>query len=145
MAFNCKKRGFCPACGARRMAETAALLADDVLPVRWVRHWVLSLPYARRFLPATDLDTLTGVLGAAYRAISGCLLEATGPARTTDGPGRPFVGLRGCRPKADSAEQHALQGKLVPPVRSSIRFHIAANWNCPRRQIAASSRDEHGY
>ena len=25
VAFSCKKRGFCPSCGARRMAETAAL------------------------------------------------------------------------------------------------------------------------
>jgi hypothetical protein len=24
--------GFCPSCGARRMAESAALLVDDVLP-----------------------------------------------------------------------------------------------------------------
>ena len=33
VAFSCKKRGFCPSCGARRMAETAALLADEVLPL----------------------------------------------------------------------------------------------------------------
>ena len=32
VAFSCKRRGFCPSCGARRMAETAALLVDDVLP-----------------------------------------------------------------------------------------------------------------
>jgi hypothetical protein len=32
VAFSCKRRGFCPSCGARRMAETAALLADEVLP-----------------------------------------------------------------------------------------------------------------
>jgi ribosomal protein S27E len=28
VAFSCKKRGFCPSCAARRMAETAALLAQ---------------------------------------------------------------------------------------------------------------------
>lgn len=32
VAFSCKKRGFCPSCGARRMADTAALLADEVFP-----------------------------------------------------------------------------------------------------------------
>ncbi len=32
VAFRCKRRGFCPSCGARRMAESAALLVDDVLP-----------------------------------------------------------------------------------------------------------------
>jgi hypothetical protein len=29
VAFSCKKRGFCPNCGACRMAETAALLSDE--------------------------------------------------------------------------------------------------------------------
>jgi ribosomal protein S27E len=28
VAFSCKRRGFCPSCGARRMAESAALLVD---------------------------------------------------------------------------------------------------------------------
>ncbi len=32
VAFSCKKRGFCPACGARRMTETAAHLVDHVIP-----------------------------------------------------------------------------------------------------------------
>jgi hypothetical protein len=31
-AFSCKRRGFCPTCGARRMAETAAHLVDHVIP-----------------------------------------------------------------------------------------------------------------
>lgn len=32
-AFSCKCLGFCPSCGARRMAESAALLVDDVFPM----------------------------------------------------------------------------------------------------------------
>ena len=32
VAFSCKRRGFCPSCGTRRMAESAALLADTVFP-----------------------------------------------------------------------------------------------------------------
>jgi len=32
VAFSCKKRGFCPSCGAKRMVEHAALLVDDILP-----------------------------------------------------------------------------------------------------------------
>ena len=35
VAFSCKRRGFCPSCGARRMAESAALLVDDVLCSPW--------------------------------------------------------------------------------------------------------------
>jgi len=38
VAFSCKNRGFCPSCGARRMAEPAALLADAVLPEQPLRH-----------------------------------------------------------------------------------------------------------
>jgi hypothetical protein len=53
VAFSCKKRGFCPSCGPRRMAETAALPADEVLPERPLRQWVLSLPQALRFLLAS--------------------------------------------------------------------------------------------
>jgi len=31
VAFSCKRCGFCPSCGARRMAQTVALLVDRVL------------------------------------------------------------------------------------------------------------------
>ena len=81
VAFSCKKRGFCPSCGARRMAETAALLADEVLPVRPLRQWVLSLPHALRFLLATDPDALTLVLGVVYRTISRHLIHKAGLTR----------------------------------------------------------------
>ena len=87
VAFSCKKRGFCPSCGGRRMAETAALLADEVLPERPLRQWVLSLPFALRFLLATDPDSLTRVLRAVYRAISGFLLQKAGLTRATGFPG----------------------------------------------------------
>lgn len=87
VAFSCKKRGFCPSCGARRMVETAALLADEVLPERPLRQWVLSLPYALRFLLATDPDSLTLVLGVVYRAISGHLLAKAGLTRAIGSTG----------------------------------------------------------
>lgn len=32
MPFSCKRGGFCPSCGARRMADSAALLVDEILP-----------------------------------------------------------------------------------------------------------------
>jgi ribosomal protein S27E len=43
VAFSCKRRGFCPSCGARRMADSAAYLVDEVLPKRPIRQWVLSV------------------------------------------------------------------------------------------------------
>ena len=45
VAFSCKRRGFCPSCGARRMAESSALLVDEVFPHQSVRQWVLSFPF----------------------------------------------------------------------------------------------------
>ena len=32
VAFSCKRRGFCPSRGARRMVDSATLRVDDVLP-----------------------------------------------------------------------------------------------------------------
>jgi hypothetical protein len=45
VAFSCKGRGFCPRCGACRMAERAAHLVDQVFPDVPVRQWVFSLPH----------------------------------------------------------------------------------------------------
>ena len=70
VAFSCKKRGFCPSCGARRMADSATLLVDDVLPSQPMRQWVLSVPFPLRFLFASSPKAMTGVLGIVYRAIS---------------------------------------------------------------------------
>jgi hypothetical protein len=83
VAFSCKKRGLRPSCGARRMAETAALMADEVLPEGLLRQWVLSLPHALRFLLATDPDALTLVPGVVYLSISCCLVGKAGLTRAT--------------------------------------------------------------
>ena len=45
VAFSCKRRGFCPSCGARRMAESSALLVDEIFPHQSVRQWLLSFPF----------------------------------------------------------------------------------------------------
>jgi hypothetical protein len=46
VAYSCKRRGFCPSCGGRRMADTAAHLVDRVFPEVPVRQWVVSVPFA---------------------------------------------------------------------------------------------------
>jgi hypothetical protein len=55
--------------------DSAALLADEVLPKKPLRQWVLSLPLALRFLLATDPRALTQVLGIVYRTISAHILK----------------------------------------------------------------------
>jgi hypothetical protein len=44
---GCKRRGLFPSCGARRMAESAALLVDEVFPEQPMRQGVLSVPFPR--------------------------------------------------------------------------------------------------
>lgn len=82
VAFSCKRRGFCPSCGARRMAETAALLVDDVLPHKPIRQWVLSFPYPLRFLLANNPQVLSKVLGIVNRVISTHLIKKAGVKAT---------------------------------------------------------------
>jgi hypothetical protein len=64
------------------MAESAALLADEVLPERPLRQWALSLPHALRFLLATNPAALTQVLGVVYRTIARHLIGKAGLTRT---------------------------------------------------------------
>ena len=78
VAFSCKRRGFCPSCGARRMVESAAHRVDHVLPQQPIRQWVLTFPYALRFLFAAQPQILSQVLGVVYRAISTYLIKKTG-------------------------------------------------------------------
>jgi hypothetical protein len=57
--LSCKRRGVCPSCNGRHMAQTAAHLADHVIPPVPVRQWVISVP-----------KRLRGVLGERPKAIA---------------------------------------------------------------------------
>ncbi len=46
-----------------------------------MRQWVLSLPFALRYLLATRPEVITQVLGIVYRAISGHLIHKAGLTR----------------------------------------------------------------
>jgi len=83
VAFSCKRRGFCPSCGARRMAESAALLVDEVFPQQPVRQWVLSIPFPLRFLFASRPAIMGEVLGIVYRCIATHLIQKAGFTRKT--------------------------------------------------------------
>jgi ribosomal protein S27E len=78
VAFSCKRRGFCPSCGEGRMAEGAALLVDEVLPREPMRQWLLSVPFALRYLFATDPVVMGQVLGYVTRAIASHVAKAAG-------------------------------------------------------------------
>jgi ribosomal protein S27E len=78
VAFSCKRRGFCPSCGARRMVDSAALLVDEVLPRVPYRQWVLSVPFQLRFLFASYPELMGKALGIVYRTIATWLIHQAG-------------------------------------------------------------------
>ncbi len=83
VAFSCKRRGFCPSCGARRMAESAALLIDEVFPKEPIRQWVLSFPFQLRFLLARHPELMGKVWGIFYRTLSTHLIKKAGHTKAT--------------------------------------------------------------
>ncbi len=83
VAFSCKRRGFCPSCGARRMTESAALLTDKVLPEEPIRQWVLSVPFPLRFLFAAEPAAMGQVPGIVCRALASALIRKAGLTLTT--------------------------------------------------------------
>jgi hypothetical protein len=44
LAFSCKGRGLCPSCGAKRAAEFAAFLKDEVAADVGHAQWVFTVP-----------------------------------------------------------------------------------------------------
>ena len=52
------------------MADSAALLVDDILPHQPMRQWVLSVPFPLRFLFASKPAVMGKVLGIVHRAIA---------------------------------------------------------------------------
>src|SRR6266566_962611 len=66
LAFSCKRRGFCPSCAGRRMAQTAAHLVECVIPWVPTRQWVVSVPIPLRYWTA-PLKELTAKVHTIIR------------------------------------------------------------------------------
>jgi hypothetical protein len=56
LPFSCKRRGFCPSCAGRRMAQMAAHLVEQVIPWVPTRQWVVSVPIPLRYWLASSRD-----------------------------------------------------------------------------------------
>jgi hypothetical protein len=67
--FSCKAKAVCPSCVGRRMAETAAFLVDQVLPVARWRQWTLSFPIQIRLLLVREPKQLSKVVTTFLRAV----------------------------------------------------------------------------
>lgn len=64
VARSCKRRGFCPSCCGRRMADTAVHLEQGVLPAVRIRHWICTLPWGLRALLGYDRELCAEVVRA---------------------------------------------------------------------------------
>jgi hypothetical protein len=76
--YSCKSRSFCPSCGGRRMAETAAHLVDHVFPEVPVRQWVLSVPFPLRYRLAYDSSLVRDVAQIFVRTIFSSIRRRAG-------------------------------------------------------------------
>jgi hypothetical protein len=56
LAFRCTKRGLCPSCAGRRMAQQTAHLVEQVIPWVPTRPWVVSLPIPLRYWMAPSRE-----------------------------------------------------------------------------------------
>jgi hypothetical protein len=129
LAFSCKRRGFCPSCGARRMSQTAAHLVDRVIPHVPVRQWVLSLPIPLRVLLAAQPELVTPVLQVVQRVVERRLLDHTG-LKSDEGQG----GAVTLSPETNSPVDclclaKGLASGQARPARLIQRFGSAANLN----------------
>ncbi len=78
VGFSCGGRGFCGRCGGRRMNDTAAYLADQVLVGVPVRQWVLTVPWWLRARLQYDNALTSVVLGVFIRTVHGWLRRRCG-------------------------------------------------------------------
>src|SRR5713226_9178321 len=70
LPFSCKRRGFCPSCAGRRMAQMAAHLVEQVIPWVPTRQWVVSVPVPLRYWMAASRD-LTATVHTIIRTTIG--------------------------------------------------------------------------
>ena len=70
VGFSCKRRGFCPSCLGRRMADTAAFCVDHLFPRVPVRQFVLTVPVRLRFRMVYSPGLTTAVLRCFIAAIT---------------------------------------------------------------------------
>src|SRR6056297_3445848 len=61
VAFSCKKRGYCPSCCAKRMAEASHHLVDNVLPFIPYRQFVISFPIPMRYWIHTNKKLFSSI------------------------------------------------------------------------------------
>ncbi len=78
VAFSCKGRGLCPSCGAKRAAELAAFLVDEVVEDVGHAQWVFTIPKMLRVYFLHHRELLGELSRAAAETVKELLAEAAG-------------------------------------------------------------------
>jgi hypothetical protein len=124
VAFSCKGRGVCPSCNGRHMAQTAAHLADHVIPPVPVRQWVISVPKRLRGFLADRPAAVRALKKIFLAEIERLLCAAAVVTIDADAPGsaRPRLGGISFLHRFGSALNHHVHlhacvtdGVFVPP------------------------------
>src|SRR5688572_24706112 len=90
LAFSCKKRGFCPSCAGRRMAQMAAHLVEQVIPWVPTRQRVVTVPIPLRYWMAPSKELTATVHTIIRRTIGQYYVHKAvqhGATRATVQPG----------------------------------------------------------
>jgi hypothetical protein len=78
VAFSCKGRGLCPSCGAKRAAELAAFLVDEVVEEVGHAQWVFTIPKMLRVYFLHHRELLGELSRAAAETAKELLAAAAG-------------------------------------------------------------------
>lgn len=78
LAFSCKGRGLCPSCGAKRAAEFAALLRDEVAADVGHAQWVFTVPKLLRPYFMHHRELLGPLCAAAWKTVRELMAVAAG-------------------------------------------------------------------
>jgi hypothetical protein len=81
VAFSCRGRGLCPSCGAKRAAELAAFLVDEVVEDVGHAQWVFTVPKMLRVYFLYHRELLGDLSRAAYETVKELLSAAAGEER----------------------------------------------------------------
>ena len=76
VAFSCKGRGLCPSCGAKRAAETANRLREDVLESVGHTQWVFTVPKMLRPYFLRHRELLGDLCRAAWQTVREMMVAA---------------------------------------------------------------------
>jgi hypothetical protein len=121
VAFSCKGRGVCPSCNGRHMAQTAAHLADHVIPPVPVRQWVISVPKRLRCFLADRPAAVRALTKIFLAEIERLLCAAAGVTIAACAPAHPRLGAVSFLHRFGSALNHhvhlhvcATDGVFVP-------------------------------